>query len=164
MKHCCGAARRVINKSIIFPQHGSRADCKVLDKSNLFWQHSAEQLPSFKQIKFISTTRLQSRLSSMYQHTSMPHWNHGKRKYWHSFNSLPIGRLFWFLAKRDVKERRSFKTTSSITTAIDVWLPLTMLLVQGTLPISYQSTHWSANTYVCSITLVLGQRLLLMTC
>ena len=43
-------------------------------------------------------------------------------------------------------------------------LPLTLLLIQRTLPISYQSSHWSAKTYFCSITLVLGQRLLLMTC
>ena len=42
--------------------------------------------------------------SGMYQHTSMPHWNRGKRKYWHSFDSLPIGRLFGLLAKREVKE------------------------------------------------------------
>ena len=34
----------------------------------------------------------------------MPHWNRGKRKYWHSFDSLPIGRLFGLLAKREVKE------------------------------------------------------------
>ena len=138
-------------------------------KSGRQFQRCLTQMRTYQRSLWQTNTRklwncTKNHKSSMYQHTSMPHWNHGKRKYWHSFNSLPIGRLFGFLAKRYVKERRSFKTTSSITTAIDVWLPLTMLLVQGTLPISYQSTHWSANTYVCSITLVLGQRLLLMTC
>ena len=38
--------------------------------------------------------------SDMYQHISIPHWNRGKWKYWHAFNSLLIGRLFGLLVKR----------------------------------------------------------------
>ena len=131
----------------------------MLLNSNENW---SEESQTDKYKKALNCT--ENHKSDMYQHTSMPHWNRGKMKYWHAFNSLPIGRLFGLLVKREVKERLSFKTTSTITRAIDVWLPLTLLLVQRTLPISYQSSHWSAKTYFCSITLVLGQRLLLMAC
>ena len=105
-----------------------------------------------------------SHKSSMCQFMRMPHWNHGKTKYWHSFNNLSIGRLFGSSAKREEKERPSFKITSSTTTAVDVWLWLTSLLVQRTLPISCQSFHWSARTSFSSITSVLQQKPLLMTC
>ena len=101
---------------------------------------------------------------SMCQSMSMPHWNHGETKYWHSFNNLPIGRLFGSSVKREEKERPSFKITSSTTTVVDVWLWLTSLIVQRTLPISCQSFHWSVRTSFSSITPVLQQRPLLMTC
>ena len=59
---------------------------------------------------------IDSRKFSMCQYMNMPHWSHGKRKYWHSFNNLPIGRLFGSLVNREGKARLSFKTISSITT------------------------------------------------
>ena len=95
---------------------------------------------------------IDSHKSGMCQSMSMLHWNHDKRNYSHSFNNLPMGRLFGSSAKREEKERPSFKTASSTTTVVDVWLWLTLLLVRRTFPISCQSSHWVTRTSFSSIT------------
>ena len=120
------------------------------------FQHFCMQMSTCQRSLWWTNTRklwscIDSHKFSMCQYMNMPHWSHGKRKYWHSFNNLPIGKLFGSLVNREGKARLSSKTISSITTVIDVWLPLTLLLVPNTLSITCQNFPWSVRTSFCSL-------------
>ena len=125
-------------------------------------EHLSEESLSNEYKKALKMYRQsQVRHVPVYEHATLKPW----QKEVLTFIQQPTHReVIWVVGQKGGEGKTFLQITSSTTTVVDVWLWLTSLLVQRTLPISCQSFHWSVRTSFSSITPVLQQRPLLMTC